>query len=1206
MAAKTEQRECEMIKTFSQLPKRLTNQARSALLIIVAYLIATLIAAIPLILQLIKAPSWQLWVAVISVLTVTTASGIALWLVWRGGLEAGIWLTTSTALLTGLILTATFSGLGMIFFLSSATLNTLIALQTLQRRQATSLIIVGIAAGVLILLVDLFIPTQRPSIPGLQTLIYVMSAGMLLLFAYFISRQFRHYALRTKLMVSFVGVTLISISIIGFIANSISGARINEQTGSNLSVVSAALARGIADVVDNNINLVHTLSLNKPLQDKLSAANAAGTPSQAILDGLDQQWKNAPDTDPLITGVLENEVAEDLIEFQSKFPGFTETFVTDKNGAIVASSGRTSDYYQADEEWWQTAWNKGKGSVYVSQVVFDESANVNAIQIAVPVSSHGTTTPVGVLRTTVNLDKFAALITSIKIGQTGHADLIFSNNQTLTAETGFDVLSPEDAVSLSTLPATYGRITYEGDPRLVSKASVAAPLSQNRDAIEHLSWAVVVHQNIVETQTSVTAATRSISLAAIILAIAISILAQFLAQFLVDPITRLTAVANQVTAGNLKAQADIEDVDEIGALATAFNKMTSQLRDLISSLEQRVAERTRNLELAAEVGRSVSQVRALDVMLKDAAELIRAQFDLYYIQVYLTNPSQTALLLQAGTGTVGAELLGRAHQLPLNTASINGRAAIEKRSVVVADTTASVTFKPNPLLPDTRSEMAVPLMVGEKVVGVLDLQSQNPGTLNQDILPAFEALAGQLAIAIQNATLLAETEQARAEVEAQARCLVRKSWEEHLDAIHRPEQTGFVFEGNKVVPLTESVEILTPSDENVLTAPIAIANEPLGSLVVEMEVQNQSAHNVELVNIVARQVAQQIESLRLLENAERYRSEAEQAARRTTIEGWQQYMASRTEGSLGYMYDTKEVRPHNEILGSDDSAMTLPIKTREESIGKLTVEGIEPEDQDAIDLANAVAERLGAHLENLRLFEATKRGQIELDRRAQQLAAVAEISTASSKELDIDRMLASVVHLTQRKFGLYHAHVFTYNEIATELKIAACGWKEGDEHQGTHGTESISLDQEQSLVARAARTRQAIIVNDVHNEPGWLPNPLLPDTASEMAVPLVIGDELLGVLDVQSDRLNAFSDEDANIQTTLASQVATALQNARSFAKAQKQAERESMLNTIGQKIQSATTVEAVLQIAARELGHALGAPLTIAQLGVKPNGNGH
>src|SRR6185503_1969421 len=145
--------------------------------------------------------------------------------------------------------------------------------------------------------------------------------------------------------------------------------------------------------------------------------------------------------------------------------------------------------------------------------------------------------------------------------------------------------------------------------------------------------------------------------------------------------------------------------------------------------------------------------------------------------------------------------------LPLNISSINGRAATEKKSVVIADTTASGTFRPNPLLPNTRAEMAIPLLVGEKVVGVLDLQSEKANALSQELLPAFEALAGQLAIAIQNANLLAEAEQARAEVEAQARRLVRANWADYQDAIHKPEETGFVFEQNKVMRLTQTEPI---------------------------------------------------------------------------------------------------------------------------------------------------------------------------------------------------------------------------------------------------------------------------------------------------------------------------------------------------------------------------------------------------------------
>ncbi len=421
-----------------------------------------------------------------------------------------------------------------------------------------------------------------------------------------------------------------------------------------------------------------------------------------------------------------------------------------------------------------------------------------------------------------------------------------------------------------------------------------------------------------------------------------------------------------------------------------------KLQEINETLENRVAERTRNLELASEVGRSVSQVRTLDIMLQDACELIQKEFDLYYVQVYLTNPSRTALQLQAGTGEVGTQLRQRLHSLQLNTNSINGRAAIEKRSVVIADTTESATFHPNPLLPDTRAEMAIPLIVADKVVGVLDMQSRQPDVLNEEMLPAFEALAGQLAVAIQNANLASEAEQTRAELEAQARRLARTAWAEHLDAIHKPEQIGFVFDRQEIAPLADVAESQPPEDEKAITAPIGVTGEAFGSLVVELDDEARREQTLELVNIVARQVAQQLENLRLLESAERYRFEAEQAAHRQTREGWQKYIESRTKDSLAYLYDLQEVLPYNN--GHEDGpALTLPLKAGDETIGKLSVLGLAPNDQEALELASTVAERLGAHIDNLRLFEETKQGQLEFDKRESQLAAVSEISTASSR-----------------------------------------------------------------------------------------------------------------------------------------------------------------------------------------------------------------
>jgi putative methionine-R-sulfoxide reductase with GAF domain len=147
------------------------------------------------------------------------------------------------------------------------------------------------------------------------------------------------------------------------------------------------------------------------------------------------------------------------------------------------------------------------------------------------------------------------------------------------------------------------------------------------------------------------------------------------------------------------------------------------LQSLTTNLEQRVEERTHDLKLASEVGRTVSEkAKNVSEMLNDAVEMIRARFNLYYTQIYLTDSSGQTIILRAGTGTVGKELVQKEHSLRINSASLNGRAASEKSPVIVTDTNTNPSFLPNPLLPKTRSEMSIPLIVDQKVVGVLDMQ----------------------------------------------------------------------------------------------------------------------------------------------------------------------------------------------------------------------------------------------------------------------------------------------------------------------------------------------------------------------------------------------------------------------------------------------------------------------------------------------------
>jgi len=215
--------------------------------------------------------------------------------------------------------------------------------------------------------------------------------------------------------------------------------------------------------------------------------------------------------------------------------------------------------------------------------------------------------------------------------------------------------------------------------------------------------------------------------------------------------------------------------------------------------------------------------------------------------------------------------------------------------------------------------------------------------------------------------------------------------------------------------------------------------------------------------------------------------------------------------------------------------------------------------------------------------------------RTRDLAIVAEVGTATATILESKKLLQEVVNLTKERFGLYHAHIYLLDDEGKNLVLAA-GAGEPGRIMLAEGR-SIPLEREQSLVARAARERKGVIVNDVTQAPDFLPNPLLPDTRSESAVPMIVGEKVIGVLDIQSDKVGRFTDAEVSVSTTLASLVGTSIQNVRAFEQSKKQAELESLVNAIGQKIQQATSIEETLKIGIREVGLALGAPEVSASL---------
>jgi GAF domain-containing protein len=312
-------------------------------------------------------------------------------------------------------------------------------------------------------------------------------------------------------------------------------------------------------------------------------------------------------------------------------------------------------------------------------------------------------------------------------------------------------------------------------------------------------------------------------------------------------------------------------------------QMHETLRKAQAELEKRVAERTTELahktsqlNAASLVAHETADIQDIDRLLNRAVNLIADQFGCYHVGIYLMNKREDYVNLQAASSEGGKQLLERGYRLRVGTEGIIGFVAAEKKPRISLDVGKDAIFFDSPELPETRSELSLPLIVRGKVVGVLDLQSSEVNAYKYEDLDIFQTMADQIAVTIENARLLTESQLVISQLETLSNENTRQNWKTEL-ATSNPI---FHYTATGVRSIKNS-----PSEKgnNVLDVPIILRGQKIGkiSLQRKSDFHKWSAQEEIVATEVAAQAALALENIRLVERT-RQRANREQSIANVT------------------------------------------------------------------------------------------------------------------------------------------------------------------------------------------------------------------------------------------------------------------------------------------------------------------------------------
>ncbi len=798
---------------------------------------------------------------------------IAWVLQWRGYPKVSTWLIFISTFATGFLFTYIIQGLGLTLGVMLAIIFSMIALQTLPRHNAMLAVILSLFAGALIFFTDVNF-AQGDRIAGgffLSALLIIAGGATAFILVINGLRGVEFTSISTQLRASFLVVSVIPVLIITIFQTA---TLVNVLT-SHASNTLLANANTFAARLDSQL-----FSMVNSIEED------AGNP--AIID-----FFRKPGQSPAPLALL-----------SSRYPEAISYGLLDKNGFLLIDSRGNVGGDESNKVYFRNA--AAIRITYISDVVLDEDTRRGVFFVSKPVLDEQGNL-LGVIRIKISASLFQQVAEeaarqfgegiSVIVVEDANIILAHSANPALASKTlsmpsrstinalqqaGRLPLSGEISASLDELD----RVLTRANEKTVFIGSVL-PAEAGQDyitfaPITYKPWKILVAQR---TTVFLAPATNQVISIAIIILVLFAVTyfgANLTAALLVTPMKRLTAAAQELGGGKLDTPIHLPRKDELGTLAGVLDNTRRQVYELLQTLEQRVEERTieltraneknerraRQLETIAQAARAVTSLRNLDHLLPEITQQISDSFGYYHAGIFLLDENREYAVLRAANSQGGQAMLARGHRLKVGRQGIVGNVTNTGRYRIALDVGDDAVFFNNPDLPQTRSEAAIPLLVGENIIGALDVQSTEPNAFSEDDIKALSLLSDQISVAIENARLFDETRQALAQIQEIYTESSQLGWQ---SMVKEASASGYRYARGSVEPLRKTDDAAGPLADETLEIPIMLRGEKLGHLKIRRPGRQAAWNETEsrMYQAIAERMSFALENARLFSDARR-------------------------------------------------------------------------------------------------------------------------------------------------------------------------------------------------------------------------------------------------------------------------------------------------------------------------------------------------